>query len=228
MSDGFEQGLSPGAALRASPVTAAWLLLALVCLPISLQLTQATAPLLRLLFMVDPGAAGQTPIDALIQGLAQGQVWRLVSPAFLHFSVLHIAFNSVLFFILGQGLEARFGSPLVFFLLLVWAGFSNLAQFLYGGSILFGGLSGVVMAQFGARLVLGWLRPDDLQLRLHPALILSLGLSLVVFSTGLSALFGLKVANTAHWAGFFSGAVSGGLLHLFLSSGVSGSSGRKN
>jgi rhomboid protease GluP len=38
-----------------------------------------------------------------------GQVWRLITPVFLHGSILHIAFNMYALFIYGRSLEPRFG-----------------------------------------------------------------------------------------------------------------------
>jgi rhomboid protease GluP len=44
--------------------------------------------------------------DTLIRA---GELWRLVTPVFLHASILHIAFNMYALFIFGRGLEARYG-----------------------------------------------------------------------------------------------------------------------
>jgi rhomboid protease GluP len=38
-----------------------------------------------------------------------GEIWRLITPVFLHASILHIGFNMYALFILGRGIEARFG-----------------------------------------------------------------------------------------------------------------------
>jgi len=44
--------------------------------------------------------------DALIRA---GEIWRLITPVFLHASILHIAFNMYALFIFGRGIEARYG-----------------------------------------------------------------------------------------------------------------------
>ena len=215
-SQGFLNGLGQ------VPVISAGLLVSLLLLPVSLQATgavpQLVPELLYALFIADPSAlsgalSGEV---ALRHTLEQGQWWRLVSPVFLHFSMVHIAFNAVLFWILGTGLERRLGHLGLLAALVFWALGSNVAQLLYGGTIFFGGLSGVVTAMFGARLVLGYLRPSDPELYLPRPLVISLFVSLIFFSTGISALFGVNVANTAHWSGLVLGAATGAVLHLVL------------
>ncbi len=41
--------------------------------------------------------------------IRQGELWRLLTPVFLHGSLLHIGFNMYALLIYGRGLEARFG-----------------------------------------------------------------------------------------------------------------------
>ncbi len=38
-----------------------------------------------------------------------GEIWRLITPVFLHASILHIGFNMYALFIFGRGMEARYG-----------------------------------------------------------------------------------------------------------------------
>jgi GlpG protein len=117
------------------------------------------------------------------------------------------------------------GAVLLMLCLLLWATVSNLSQLLYVGNPLFGGLSGVVSAMFGARWVMGFLRPYDAALYLPRPLVVSILFSLIVFSTGISALMGVSVANTAHWSGLIIGLITGGILHLALPGGPSKNTG---
>jgi rhomboid protease GluP len=43
------------------------------------------------------------------QAIMDGQVWRLITPVFLHSSVLHIAFNMYALYIIGRRLERFYG-----------------------------------------------------------------------------------------------------------------------
>jgi rhomboid protease GluP len=59
-----------------------------------------------------------------------GQIWRLITPVFLHASILHIAFNMYALFIYGRGIESRFGR-VRFLLLYFLSGFAgNVLSFL--------------------------------------------------------------------------------------------------
>lgn len=77
-----------------------------------------------------------------------GEVWRAVTPIFLHFSTLHILFNMFWLLDLGGMIERRFGKLYLLFFILIVAILSNFAQFLWDG-IGFGGMSGVIYGLFG-------------------------------------------------------------------------------
>jgi rhomboid protease GluP len=65
--------------------------------------------------------------DGLIRA---GQLWRLITPVFLHASILHIGFNMYALFLYGRGIEARFGHAR-FLLLYFLSGFAgNVLSFL--------------------------------------------------------------------------------------------------
>jgi len=80
--------------------------------------------------------------------LRSGQIWRLITPIFLHFGFLHIFFNMLWLKDLGSLIELRQGSLRFGLLVLLLAATSNFVQYLVAGP-LFGGMSGVVYGLFG-------------------------------------------------------------------------------
>lgn len=80
--------------------------------------------------------------------IRQGQVWRLVTPIFLHFSITHIFFNCYMLFFLGGQVEDRLGTPFTLALVLASAVLPDAAQ-AYFVHPMFGGLSGVTYAMTG-------------------------------------------------------------------------------
>ena len=77
--------------------------------------------------------------------ISDGEVWRLISPVFIHFGILHLALNMVWLWQLGQLVEYS-KSPAALMLILFSTGVtSNLVEF-YATGPLFGGMSGVIFA----------------------------------------------------------------------------------
>ncbi|NOX54217.1 MAG: rhomboid family intramembrane serine protease, partial [Planctomycetes bacterium] len=83
-----------------------------------------------------------------LHDVQRGQVWRLVTPIFLHFGVVHLLFNTWMTYSLGSAVEFRRGSGRTALLVLAIAIPSNVGQYYVSGP-LFGGLSGVVYGLFG-------------------------------------------------------------------------------
>ncbi len=143
-----------------------------------------------------------------------GQYWRFITPIFLHFGWLHIAFNSLWVWELGGLVEQRQGSIPLLGLVLLTASGSNLAQFLWSGPSLFGGLSGVVYALLGYCWVYNGLRPSSGLLVPKPIVMFMIGW-LVFCMIGPTELLGIgSVANAAHLGGLVLGCICAVLSHL--------------
>ncbi|CAI3924371.1 MAG: rhomboid family intramembrane serine protease GlpG [Alteromonas macleodii] len=141
--------------------------------------------------------------------------WRLLGPAFIHFSALHIIFNLLWWGMLGAKIERILGMSMLLIVFLVSATISNAAQALFsdpvqGNLFLFGGLSGVVYAVMGFVWWLGWLRPSW-GLSLPNSIV---GFMLVWLVLGYADILWVNMANAAHTAGLISGCLLAGALSL--------------
>jgi GlpG protein len=86
--------------------------------------------------------------DSFLPEVMQGEIWRLITPVFLHFSFLHILFNGMWMKDLGSLIESFKGKGYYLLLLLSSGVLSNLAQYFVSKNP-FGGLSGIVYALLG-------------------------------------------------------------------------------
>ena len=77
-----------------------------------------------------------------------GEVWRLVTPIFLHGGLLHLLFNMLWLYQLGGQIETQESSRSIAVMVLVFASLCNTAQYLVSGP-LFVGMSGVVYGLLG-------------------------------------------------------------------------------
>ncbi|EAZ98339.1 rhomboid family intramembrane serine protease [Marinobacter sp. ELB17] len=143
-------------------------------------------------------------LNALLDTLSKGQVWRLITPDFLHFSWPHIIFNSVMLWFLGSQIEFIDGRTRLLVLALVASLLSNGLQYLVTGP-LFGGLSGVVYAIMGYC----WLSQRRLPRFQFPPALITFALAWMVLGfTPLPNMLGMgNMANEAHLGGFVAGLI---------------------
>jgi GlpG protein len=142
--------------------------------------------------------------------ILQGQVWRLLTPVFLHASLLHhnlgllhILFNMLWLLDLGGMIERTQGGRSLLAKLLVMGVASNLLQYRLGGPA-FGGMSGVVYGLLGYCWIRGKL---DLTsgLYVNPQVMFFMTFW---FFLGFSGLVG-PIANAAHGGGLAVGLLWG-------------------
>ena len=198
------------AALRTHRLTAAVLLLTLLVAAITLLGEQYST--IRWFsfsdFRID---GGYVYFATLEQTLAQGQWWRLLTPIFLHFGLLHLAMNGMWYWELGRRIEQRQGALMLLGLTLSFGLVSNLAQYLFGGPSIFGGLSGVLYGLLGHCWLFQKLAPND-SYRLPPGVVVLMLIWLVVCLSGAIEVlsFGtMAIANAAHVSGLVAGCVTG-------------------
>ncbi len=106
-------------------------------------------------------------LDALgvrLASIKRGEIWRVITPVFIHYGIMHILFNLYMFFQFGSLIENRYGTLKFGLICLASAALPNLVQCLVPDAIggtqpmhletgllitALGGMSGVVYGLFG-------------------------------------------------------------------------------
>ncbi|MGJ8513166.1 rhomboid family intramembrane serine protease [Carnimonas bestiolae] len=198
-------------AVQAALVTS---LLIAACLVVYGVLQLPSNRVFQALSIVPLNSAGE-PQATLSQTLGSGAWWRLVTPALMHFSLMHLLNNLLWVWVFGRQLELRAGRFHLLMFSIVVALISNLAQYVANGP-LFGGMSGVVFGYVGYLWLLNWLRPAWQFFVPTPLVVFMLGWLAFGF-TSLPALLGLgTMANGAHVAGLCAGIFAALVTHFTL------------
>lgn len=153
----------------------------------------------------------------LFEKIGEGEAWRLVTPIFLHYDLLHIFFNMAWLIILGRQIENRIRGIRYIIFILIAAIASNTAQYLMSGAN-FIGFSGVVCAM----IAFIWARQrnaawEGYQLERSSLIFVGvfvLSIVLLQFISFIGELSGMAsftpgIANTAHLVGALSGYALG-------------------
>ncbi len=149
-------------------------------------------PLYQALFF---GKTESSPFYEIIHG----QIWRLITPIFLHMSFLHILFNMLWFKDLGYLIEHSFGKYFLLAFVLITGLISNFCQYIVSGPQ-FGGMSGVLYAMLGFIWVYKKLN-SDFEYSLPR---FDVGMMIGWFFLCLTGVLG-PIANTAHGGGLVAG-----------------------
>jgi len=196
----------------------------------SLLQALSIAPYRNVLVLLDPSRPlseideGSFVVEMRSPGLEpilHGEIWRLVTPIFIHIGIWHLLFNMSWVYILGGAIERRRGRLRYLALVLVLAVVSNLAEYFLGnvvwdGSVPhfvprpnFGGMSGVLYGLFGYV----WMKA-----RFHPELGLNIDRTNIIIlmvwfflcmTPVIHFIIGSGVANAAHAGGLIAGMLIG-------------------
>jgi len=164
----------------------------------------------------------QSNLPPLFEKIKQGQIYRTITPCFLHFDLLHIIFNMLWLFLLGVQIEERLKTFRYIILMGLIGVFSNTCQYLMSGAE-FIGYSGIICGL----LTFIWMRQKIAPWEGYPLqkstinfllfFIVAMG-ALQAFSFYLEMNHQMSIspgiANTAHLTGALFGACLG-LIPLF-------------
>lgn len=148
------------------------------------------------------GFAGLLPLPEV----RAGQWWRLVTPIFMHLSLVHIICNMLWLVDFGTQIESRRSSLKMLLMTLLFAVVPNLLQYRMEGPY-FGGMSGVVYGLFGYVWMKSYYEPESgLYVQPFAAVIMCvwfmLGLTYEVYPL-------IRMANWAHGGGLVLGLICG-------------------
>jgi membrane associated rhomboid family serine protease len=135
--------------------------------------------------------------------LWDGSIWRIPMCALHHVDFWHLLMNGLSAAYLGRILERRWGSLRLLMFLPLAAAIPLIPEFLLGNYVL--GFSGVIAAMFGALCVLRH-HDETLQDEL-PEEAVYLGGAMLAMGVVFTLTDLMPVANLAHMAGFFWGAL---------------------
>lgn len=149
-----------------------------------------------------------------LASIKKGQIWRLVTPLFLHGDTYHLAFNMLGIFFLGSAIERLQGSWFMAFLLLASGIFGGLVQIwlppaeslppiLHGlsGSPFSIGASGAVYGLFGYL----WIRPVFSPM--YPVRMMPSNVAIMLGWLVFCIFFVDRIANGAHIGGLVAGVL---------------------
>jgi GlpG protein len=143
--------------------------------------------------------------------IVHGQIWRLVTPIFLHGGIWHLLFNMMWIYQLGGAMEIHEGSRFLLLFTVLISILVNSAEYLATGP-LFIGMSGVVYAMLGYAWIMSRHQYNS-PYELGP------GTTFIMMAWLVLCLVGVipGVANTQHVIGL----LLGGLLGLYRSRYIS-------
>lgn len=149
------------------------------------------------------------PLDAALQ---QKQYWRLITPIFLHFSVMHIVFNMLWLWFLGVRIELVRGSTQMLMLVILTGIGGNLGQYIinqFYQDVPFGGMSAVIYGLLGYIICWNFFQKTN-PITVEKSIVIFMMAWLFIAMTGITKWVGLgSVANAAHVAGLLCGIVLG-------------------
>jgi membrane associated rhomboid family serine protease len=141
--------------------------------------------------------------DGSLGGVASGEYWRLLTAAFLHLGLLHIAVNMFSLYQIGPALERQLGRSRFIAVYLISALGSSVAVYFFSASNgLVVGASGAGFGIFGAAIVLWHKLGQDIR----PAFVV----------LGINVVLNVFLNHYLSWQGHVGGILTGVLLAVAI------------
>ena len=137
-------------------------------------------------------------VDSLID---KGQVWRLITCAFLHGGLIHIFFNMYALKILGPEIEYVYGKIKYLVIYLLSAIAASIFSYIFGPQSVSVGASGAIFGLFGAMLIFG------IKHRKQMGKAYMMNILQVIFVNVIIGISSSNIDNAAHFGGLIVGAL---------------------
>ncbi|VYU42831.1 rhomboid family intramembrane serine protease [Clostridium tertium] len=136
-----------------------------------------------------------------------GEIYRLLTAAFLHGGIMHILFNMGALNIIGKEVEVIYGAKkyLIIYFLSAFGG--NIFSYLMSPESISVGASGAIFGLLGAMIVFGLKERDKIGKRYARNIIETIAINVVI---------GLTISNIDNFA-HLGGLIAGGLISFILS-----------
>lgn len=131
----------------------------------------------------------------------KGQVWRLITCAFLHGGLIHIFFNMYALKILGPEIEYVYGKIKYLVIYLLSAIAASIFSYIFGPQSVSVGASGAIFGLFGAMLIFG------IKHRKQMGKAYMMNFLQVIFVNVIIGISSSNIDNAAHFGGLIVGAL---------------------
>jgi rhomboid protease GluP len=139
-----------------------------------------------------------------------GQVWRLITNTFLHFSISHIAGNMIVLIYIGSLIEGKLGRWNYLFIYLFTGVCASITSVTWYDHGIAAGASGAIFGLFGVLLAL--LSTDFYETNTRRALLIST----TIFIAYSIIPIGRQVDHAAHFGGLVAGYIFGWIAYMGL------------
>ena len=154
--------------------------------------------------------------DNVFRDILSGEIWRLITPIFIHFSPAHSIFNALWLWYLGSMVERNSGIFRLLTLIALVGIISNIGQALVSTDfILFGGMSGVVFGLLSYVWLAQKIDPSSCYRLIDPLFIFMTAYMLLSTLGIFDWLTAGGIADTSHIVGYITGIILALVFHLF-------------